>query len=89
MFKVSNRTKNIALCGLLMTSIYSCNNSRNNYINTLKECVKENVSQEEFDELEEKASGFFTNKEQVWRDAYDEYCDPYKSYYEAGQNLSK
>ena len=89
MFKVSNRTKNLALCGLLLVAANNCSRSRDNYVNTLKSSVQQNVSPEQFQELEEQANGFFTNKEQVWRDAYDEYCDPYKSYYEAGQNLSK
>ena len=86
---ISNRTKNLALCGLLLIAANGCSKSRDNYINTLKSDVQQNVSPEKFEELEKQASGFFTNKEQVWRDAHEEYCDPYKSYFEASQGLSK
>ena len=87
--KISNRTKTLALCALTLVVANNCSRAKDNKINTLKDCVQQNVSPEQFEELEEQASGFFTNQEQVWQDAYEEYCDPYKSYFEASQGLSK
>lgn len=72
---------------LLCGSVAICNHSRNEYVNTLKNHVKENVTPELYQNYKKQAAQFRENKEAIFKNAYDSIQFANRNYFEEMQNI--
>ena len=87
--RISMPTKftTLAMGTLLCGSVAMCNHSRNEYVNTLKNHVKENVTPEVYQNYEKQAAQFGENKEVIFKNAYDSIQFANRNYFEGMQNI--
>lgn len=81
--KVKAMTLGVLLCG----STVMCNHSKNEYVKTLKNSVKENVAPEVYQSYEEQSAKFGANEAKVFKNAYDSIKSADRNYFEGFQNV--
>ena len=81
---VPSKIKTVALLSMFGVATYNCIQSRNEYINCLKETVKENVDEETYKNYLKEAEPLGA-EEAVFRRAYDSIQFANKYYFEGGQ----
>ena len=84
---VPTKIKALALGTLLCGSVAMCHQEKNNYVNALKDRVKENVEPEVYQHYENQATQFSKSEEDVFRKAYDSIQLANRNYFEGSQNV--
>ena len=84
---VPTKIKALALGTLLCGSVAMCNQEKKNYVNALKDRVKENVEPEVYQNYEKEAARFGVNAERVFKEAYDSIQFANRNYFEGSQNV--
>ena len=68
---VPTSVKALAVGTLLCGSVAMCHQAKNNYVNALKDRVKESVEPEVYQYYENQAAQFGRSEEDVFRKAYE------------------
>ena len=80
--------KNILAGALVCGSVAMCHQSKINYVNALKDRVRENVEPEVYQHYENQAAQFGKSEEYVFKKAYDSIQLANRNYFEGSQNVS-
>ena len=86
--KISNPITKTLAVGMLLGVAIKCNNTRNEYVDTLKNSVKETVDPQVYKYYENKAAQFGASEEKVFQNAYDSIQFAHRNYFEGMQSAS-
>lgn len=84
---VPTNLKNILAGAFVCGSVAMCHQSKVNYVNALKDRVRESVEPEVYQYYENQAAQFGTNEEEVFKNAYDSIKLANRNYFEGSQNV--